>query len=67
MSLNRYVRQLKPIKENKVNYVDVIQNLSSKGLNIGELQKIRGGKPRLQILIDVINNQTKVETKKKNL
>ena len=27
MSLNRYVRQLKPIQENKVNYVDIIQNL----------------------------------------
>ena len=25
MSLNRYVRQLKPIQEKKVNYVDVIQ------------------------------------------
>ena len=27
MSLNRFVRQLKPIQENKVNYVDRIQNL----------------------------------------
>ena len=34
------------------------------GLDIGELQKIRGGKPRLHILIDVINKQTKVETTK---
>ena len=65
MSLNRYVRQLNPIQENKVNYVDVIQNImEAKGLDIGELQKIRGGKPRLHILIDVINNQTKVETTK---
>ena len=65
MSLNRFVRQLNPIKENKVDYVDVIQNImEAKGLDIGELQKIRGGKPRLHILIDVINNQTKVETTK---
>ena len=27
MSLNRFVQQLKPIQENKVNYVDRIQNL----------------------------------------
>ena len=27
MSLNRYVRQLKPIQENKVNYADRVQNL----------------------------------------
>ena len=65
MSLNRFVRQLKPIQENKVNYVDAIQNImEAKGLNIDELQKIRDGKPRLHILIDVINNQTKVETTK---
>ena len=65
MSLNRFVRQLKPIQENKVNYVDAIQNImEAKGLNIDELQKIRDGKPRLNILIDVINNQTKVETTK---
>ena len=65
MSLNRFVRQLNPIQENKVNYVDVIQNImEAKGLDIGELQKIRGGKPRLHILIDVINKQTKVETTK---
>ena len=67
MSLNRFVRQLNPIQENKVNYVDVIQNImEAKGLDIGELQKIRGGKPRLHILIDFINNQTKVETTKGN-
>ena len=65
MSLNRFVRQLNPIQKNKVDYVDVIQNImEAKGLDIGELQKIRGGKPRLHILIDVINNQTKVETTK---
>ena len=46
MSLNRFVRQLNPIKKSKVDYVDVIQNImEAKGLDIGELQKIRGGKP----------------------
>ena len=65
MSLRGYVKQLRPIQENKVDYVDAIQNImEAKGLNIDELQKIRDGKPRLHILIDVINNQTKVETTK---
>jgi len=65
MSLRGYVKQLRPIQENKVDYVNVIQDfMEAKGLDIGELQKIRGGKPRLHTLIDVINNQTKVETTK---
>ena len=66
MSLNRFVRQLKPIQENKVNYVDAIKNYkkTEQGhMNIDELQKIRRVN-RLNILIDVINNQTKVETTK---
>ena len=27
MSLNRYVRQLNPIQENKINYVDKVQRI----------------------------------------
>ena len=30
MSLNRFVRQLNPIQENKVNYVDVIKDLQER-------------------------------------
>ena len=68
MSLNRFVRQLKPIQENKVNYVDAIQNLMEavKGINIDVLRKLKDGRPRGDILLDVINNQTKVETTKGN-
>ena len=65
MHLRKYIRQIRPITEKKVDYVNLVQNIVEvKGLDIGELQKIRGGKPRLHILIDVINNQTKVETTK---
>ena len=68
MSLNRFVRQLKPIQENRVNYVDAIQNLMEavKGINIDVLRKLKDGRPRGDILLDVINNQTKVETTKGN-
>ena len=66
MSLNRFVRQLKPIQENKVNYVEEVQNLyeAAQGLSIVELQKVRKGKPKLYTLIDVLNNQTKIQTTK---
>ena len=68
MSLRRFVRQLKPIQENKVNYVDAVQNLmeAAKGINIEVLRKLKDGRPRGDILLDVINNQTKVETTKGN-
>jgi len=68
MALQKYVRQLKPIQENKVNYVDAIQNLMEavKGINIDVLRKLKDGNPRSAILLDVINNQTKVETTKGN-
>ena len=68
MSLRRFVRQLKPIQENKVNYVDTVQNLmeAAKGINIDVLRKLKDGRPRGDILLDVINNQTKVETTKGN-
>ena len=68
MSLRRFVRQLKPIQENKVNYVYAVQNLmeAAKGINIEVLRKLKDGRPRGDILLDVINNQTKVETTKGN-
>ena len=48
MSLRRFVRQLKPIQENKVNYVDTVQNLmeAAKGINIDVLRKLKDGRPR---------------------
>ena len=65
MHLRKYIRQIRPITERKVDYVNLVQNIVEvKGLDIGELQKIRGGKPRLHLLIDVINNKTKVNTTK---
>ena len=65
MHLRKYIRQIRPITEKKVDYVNLVQNIVEvKGLDIGELQKIRGGKPRLHLLIDVINNKTKVNTTK---
>ena len=63
MALQKYVRQLRPIQENKVDYVERFQDLfEAKGLNIDELRKLRGDKPKLYTLIDVINNKTKIET-----
>ena len=44
MSLNRFVRQLKPIKKIKSTIFKRYQNImEAKGLNIDELQKIRDG------------------------
>ena len=65
MPLQQYVRQVKPRNESYTPPVVKIQNfLEAKGLDIGELQKIRNDKPRLHILIDVLNNKTPVETTK---
>ena len=63
MALQKYIRQLRPIQENYVDHVEQVQDLfEAKGLSIDELQKIRGDKPKLYTLIDVLNNKTKIET-----
>ena len=64
MSLRRSMEQLRPARTQKVDLLEKSQILlqEAKGLDIGELQKIRGGKPRFYTLVDVINNGTKVDT-----
>ena len=55
MSLNRFVRQLNPIKENKINYVDRVKYfITESSLSKNELQKPAGkgpnsGTPRIEI------------------
>ena len=64
MSLRRSMEQLRPARTQKVDLLEKSQILlqEAKGLDIGELQKIRGGKPRFYTLVDVFNNGTKVDT-----
>ena len=63
MALQKYVRQLRPIQENKTNYVDKVQQLyylyEGSKLNKGELLKPAGkgpnsGIPRIEIFADKI-------------
>ena len=39
MSLNRYVRQLNPIQENKINYVERVQDLYEATLSKADINK----------------------------
>ena len=62
MSLNRYVRQLNPIQENKINYVDRVKYfITESSLSKNELQKPAGkgpnsGVPRVEIFADKVKN-----------
>ena len=64
MSLRRSMEQLRPARTQKIDLLEKSQILlqEAKGLDIGELQKVRGGKPRFYTLVDVINKGTKVDT-----
>jgi hypothetical protein len=64
MSLRRSMSQLRPARTQKVDLQEKVQYLlqEAKGLDIGELQKVRDGKPRFHTLVDVINKKTKVDT-----
>jgi hypothetical protein len=68
MSLQKYVRQLKPRTENYIPPIDKVQNLleSAKGINIEVLQKElpRSNILRSQVLFDAIKNQTPLKTTK---
>ena len=64
MSFRRSIEQLRPVRVQKIDLLEKSQILlqEAKGLDIGELQKVRGGKPRFYTLVDVINKGTKVDT-----
>ena len=61
--LRKFVRQLRPTQENYIAPIIKIQSLlEARGLDIPILNKILDNKPRSYVLVDVINNKTKVET-----
>ena len=63
MSIIDHIRKLKPRVETYIPPVQKIQALfEAKGLDIGTLNKNLDGKPRLYVLIDILNNKTKIET-----
>ena len=63
MSFRDHIRILKPISETYVPPIQKVQALfEAKGLDIGTLAKTLDDKPRLYILIDVLNNKTQIET-----
>ena len=63
MSIVDHIRKLKPRVETYIPPVQKIQALfEAKGLDIGTLNKNLDGKPRLYVLIDILNNKTKIET-----
>jgi len=69
MSLQKYVRQVKPRNESYIPPVDKVQNFlteAKKGINIEVLQKTlpRSDILRAQVLLDAIKNQTPLETTK---
>ena len=69
MSLQKYVRQLRPRTEKYIPPIDKIQNFLSeaaKGINIEVLEKElpRSNILRSQVLFDAIKNQTSLETTK---
>ena len=72
MSLQKYVRQLRPRTEKYIPPIDKIQNFLSeakKGINIEVLQKTlpRSDILRATVLFDAIKNQTSLETTKGNV
>ena len=61
--LRKFVRQLRPTQENYIAPIFKVQSLlEARGLDIAILNKILDNKPRSYVLVDVINNKTKVET-----
>ena len=59
MSLQQYVRQLKPVREDYLSPVDMIQNILSEAtMSIGQLNK----RDNIEVLKDLINNQKPIET-----
>jgi len=69
MSLQQYVRQIKPRNESYISPVDKIQKFlteAEKGINIGVLQKTlpHSDVLRVTVLLDAIKNQTPLETTK---
>ena len=64
MSFRQSMSQLRTAHTQKINLLEKSQILlqEAKGLDIGELQKVRDGKPRFYTLVDVINKGTKVDT-----
>ena len=66
MSLNRYVRQLKPIQENKVDYVQQVQNLYEELSPSEELQEAIKLVEKIDSKISGINGETELKDDNKN-
>ena len=60
MSLNRYVRQLKPIQENKVDYVQQVQDLYEELSPSEELQEAIKLVEKIDSKISGINGETEL-------
>ena len=60
MSLNRYVRQLNPIQENKINYVERVQDLYEATLSKKDITK----RDNFKVFKDIIDNQKPLKTTK---
>ena len=60
MSLNRYVRQLNPIQENKINYVERVQDLYEATLSKADINK----RDNFKVFKDIIDNQKPLKTTK---
>ena len=66
MSLNRYVRQLKPIQENKVDYVQQVQDLYEELSPSEELQEAIKLVEKIDSKISGINGETELKDDNKN-
>ena len=67
MSLQPYIRQLRPRNESYIPHVERVQNLfEAKGLDLSIVQNTIPGSQTLrgQVLIDAIKNGTSLETTK---
>ena len=60
MSLNRFVRQLNPIQENKINYVERVQDLYEATLSKADINK----RDNFKVFKDIIDNQKPLKTTK---
>ena len=60
MSLQKYVQQLKPIQENKINYVERVQDLYEATLSKADINK----RDNFKVFKDIIDNQKPLKTTK---
>ena len=60
MSLQKYVQQLKPIQENKINYVERVQDLYEATLSKKDITK----RDNFKVFKDIIDNQKPLKTTK---